>query len=195
VLPIGVTVWFLYYAFTTVDSLSYKFLLLFFRKSVLLDREKYVFGFSLLVLLLLLTGIGWLVSNIFGRIITRLVDRFFETVPLVNKIYHFMKQVTGSFGIEGISPFKQVVLIDYPRPGLKALGFVSNEFPNGLSGDQASRGKLAVFIPTSPNPTSGFVVLVDESECIPLDMTVEEGLKFIVTGGALYSDDTGRRQL
>ena len=184
-LPIGVTVWFLYYAFTTIDSLSYRFLLLFFHKSVLLEKDKYVFGFSLLVLMLLILGMGWLASNIFGRIFTRLVDKLFESVPVVNKIYHFIKQITKSFSLEGGNVFKQVVLIDYPHPGLKTLGFVANKFPDGLSGDNATKGKLAIFVPTSPTPMSGFVVLVDESDCIPLDMTIEEALRFYVSGGVL----------
>jgi uncharacterized membrane protein len=186
VLPIGVTIWFLYYAITTIDAVSYQVLSLFFRKSTLLDKEQYVFGFSILVTLVLLLVIGWLVTNIFGRIVTRWIDRLFDSVPLVNKVYNFIKQITVSFGTQQGSAFKHTVLVDYPHPGMKAIGFVSNEFKDGLSGEERTKGKLAVFVPTSPNPTSGFVMLVDKADVIPLDMPVEEGLKFIVSGGALH---------
>ncbi len=188
VLPVGVTIWFLYFAVTKMDAISRSILSLFFRRSELLN-ERYVFGFSFLVVLILLMIIGWLATNIFGKILTGWVDRLFESVPLVNKIYNFAKQITTSFGTSGGGAFKRTVLVDYPHPGMKALGFVSNELKEGVFGSGTEGGKLAVFIPTSPNPTSGFVVIVDEADVVHLDMTVEEGLKFIVSGGTLHVEE------
>jgi uncharacterized membrane protein len=188
VLPIGVTIWFLVYAITAMDSFSYKILAFVFRSSSLLEKSQYTFGFSILVILCVVTFIGWLVTNIFGKIISGWIDLLFNAVPLVNKIYNFIKQITTSFGTTGGSAFKGTVLVDYPHPGMKAMGFISNHFVNGIAGDERTRGQVAVFVPTSPNPTSGFVVMVKEEDVIHLPMPVEDGLKFIVSGGALMAD-------
>lgn len=188
VLPIGLTIWFLVYLVTSIDELLRNIFRLFVSGdsafAILLTTD-YVFGFSILVTIILLIVIGWLIRNVFGRLIRKWIDRLFESVPLVNKIYNFVKQVTTSLGKEGGGAFKRVVLVDYPHPGTKAIGFVSNEDLAGLLGKENSQGKVTVFVPTSPNPTSGFVIILDAAETIPLEMTVEEGLQFIISGGTL----------
>ncbi len=188
VLPIGLTVWFLVYLVTSIDELLRNIFRLFVSDdsafAILLTTD-YVFGFSILVTIILLIVIGWLVRNVFGRLIRRWIDRIFDSVPLVNKIYSFVKQVTTSLGKGGGSAFKRVVLVDYPHPGTKAIGFVSNENMAAVLGEENSRDKIAVFVPTSPNPTSGFVIVVDAADAITLKMTVEEGLQFIISGGTL----------
>ena len=188
VLPIGLTLWFLVYLVSSVDEILRNLLSVFVSDTSpvgLLLSTNYVFGLSILVTVILLIVIGWLVRNVFGKMVRTSVDRLFEAVPLVNRIYHFVKQVTTSIGKGGGSAFKRVVLVDYPHPGTKAVGFVSNENLAGVMGKDACSGKIAVFVPTSPNPTSGFVIVVNVSDSIPVDMTVEQGLQFIISGGTL----------
>lgn len=195
VLPIGLTLWFLFYLVSSVDEILRNLLSIFVSDSSpvgLLLSTNYVFGLSILVTVILLVVIGWLVRNVFGKLVRTSVDRLFDAVPLVNRIYHFIKQVTRSIGKGGGTAFKRVVLVDYPHPGTKAVGFVSNENLAGLMGKDNCQGKISVFVPTSPNPTSGFVIVVNASDAIPVDMTVEQGLQFIISGGTLEisSDDT-----
>ncbi len=188
VLPIGLTLWFLVYLVSSVDEILRNLLSVFVSETSsvgLLLSTNYVFGLSILVTVILLIVIGWLVRNVFGRLVRTWVDRLFDAVPLVNRIYHFIKQVTTSIGKGGGTAFKRVVLVDYPHPGTKAVGFVSNENLAGLMGTENCKGKISVFVPTSPNPTSGFVIVVNSSDAIPVDMTVDQGLQFIISGGTL----------
>jgi uncharacterized membrane protein len=189
-LPVGLTIWFLVAVVAWVDGAFRKFFGFFFRDSPLFGDE-YVFGFSLVIVLLLLLGIGWLATNVMGKLLRLWIDTLFDSVPLVNKIYHFVKQVTSSLSKGGGTAFKRVVLVQYPHPKIHAIGFVSNEnFHYAGLGDKGGR-KLVVFVPTAPNPTSGFVLVVDEADCIPLEMPVEDGLKFIISGGTLDLAENG----
>ncbi len=188
-LPVGLTTWFLIAVVAWVDGIFRKFFGFLFSESRLFG-DQYVFGFSIVVVMLFLLGIGWLASNVLGKLLRFWIDTLFESVPLVNKIYHFVKQVTTSLGKGGGGAFKRVVLVHYPYRDSLAVGFVSNEgFPCVDSGKQCK--KLVVFVPTAPNPTSGFVLLIDEDDCIPMDIPVEDGLKFIISGGTLDLSENG----
>ncbi len=120
--------------------------------------------------------------NYFGRKTIEWLDGAIMRVPLMNKIYSTVKQVNASFS-SNKSSFKQVVLVTFPHPRSRAVGFVT--------GDQKGLGPeklISVFIPTTPNPTSGFLVLVPESEIIKLEMSVADGIKFIISLGALMPE-------
>ena len=189
-LPIGLTVWFLVLAVTKVDEISLNFLKIFLgEESILLKEENYVFGISLLITATLIYIIGWLATNYFGNLFTKWIDKIFEMVPLANKVYQFVKQITNTLNKGGGSAFQRVVLIEYHRKDLWVMGLVSNDSLEGILGEKAGAGKIAVFIPTSPNPTSGFVAMVDEKDTIPLDLSVEEGLKVVISGGSLGAEE------
>ena len=125
--------------------------------------------------------------NYLGRKTIELFDHAIMRVPLMNKIYGTVKQVNESFS-SNKSSFKQVVLVTFPHGRSQSVGFVTGE-QLGLGG-----GKLvSVFIPTTPNPTSGFLVLVPESEVVKLDMSVADGIKFIISLGAISPGTAGHR--
>jgi uncharacterized membrane protein len=120
--------------------------------------------------------------NYLGRKAIETLDHAIMRVPLMNKIYGTVKQVNASFS-SNKSSFKQVVLVCFPHPGSRSVGFVT--------GEQQALGAetlISVFIPTTPNPTSGFLVLVPESDIIKLNMSVADGIKFIISLGAIAPD-------
>ncbi|MGA2174198.1 MAG: DUF502 domain-containing protein [Verrucomicrobiota bacterium] len=124
--------------------------------------------------------------NYLGRKTIEWLDNAIMRVPLMNKIYGTVKQVNESFS-SNKSSFKQVVLVSFPHPRSRAVGFVTGE-QGGLGPEKL----VSVFIPTTPNPTSGFLVLVPESEIIKLDMSVADGIKFIISLGAIAPDHAGQ---
>ena len=124
--------------------------------------------------------------NYLGRKTIEWLDHAIMRVPLMNKIYGTVKQVNESFSSKK-SSFKQVVLVSFPHPRSRTVGFVTGE-QGGLGPEKL----VSVFIPTTPNPTSGFLVLVPESEIIKLDMSVADGIKFIISLGAIAPDHAGQ---
>jgi uncharacterized membrane protein len=141
--------------------------------------------FALAWAIFLVCLIGRYGRNYLGRKAIQLADRAIMSVPLLNKIYGTVKQVNESFSSNKTS-FKQVVVVAFPSARSRAVGFVTGE-QHGLGGENL----LSVFIPTTPNPTSGFLVLVPESEVVKLDMTVADGIKFIISLGAISPGSIG----
>jgi len=142
---------------------------------------------AVVIAIALTTGIGMLARIYVGKKLIQLADFILLRVPLLNKIYGTIKQVNEAFGSGSKSSFKQVVLVEFPRPGQHSVGFVTGDSHSSLKPGE----KLAsVFIPTTPNPTTGFLVLVPEASLIKVEMSVAEGLKFIVSLGAITPEKT-----
>lgn len=139
---------------------------------------------GLLIIILLVVGLGMLATNVVGRFFISWIDIIMKKVPLVNTIYSFVQGLADNLQVMKAGTFKKVVLIEYPRNGIYSLGFVSGDLVGKIK-DSAGEEKIAVFVPTSPNPTSGFIVVIDSNQAVSLDITPEEGLKFIVSGGVL----------
>lgn len=141
--------------------------------------------YSLLALALavaLITAIGHLAKNYIGRKLIKIGDQFMLRLPLINKIYSTIKQVNEAFSGQRAS-FKQVVLLEYPRQGVYSLGFITNDQPE-ITGPNS--GPLqSVFVPTTPNPTSGFIVLVPTASLHRVNLPVQEAIKFIISLGSL----------
>ncbi len=141
---------------------------------------------ALALAILLVCLAGRYGRNYFGRKAIEWIDGAIMRVPLMNKIYGTVKQVNASFS-SNKSSFKQVVLVTFPHPRSRSVGFVTGE-QKGLGPDKL----ISVFIPTTPNPTSGFLVMVPESEIIKLEMSVADGIKFIISLGALMPEHPGQ---
>ena len=137
---------------------------------------------AIILAVLLISIAGRLTRYYIGKKIIQLLDRGLLRVPLLNKIYSTIKQVNEAF-TSNKSSFKQVVLVEFPQPGHRAVGFVTGEQDEAFH--QGGQRTISVFIPTTPNPTSGFLIMVPESETKKLDMSVAEGIKFIVSLGAI----------
>ena len=150
------------------------------------------FGIILALSILLLTGM--LAANLFGRRFVEIWERILNKIPLVRSIYSSIKQISNTIFDPSGKSFRKVVMLQYPRKGVWSIGFLTND----NVGDEMSAVDdrlVAVFIPTTPNTTSGFIVMVRNDEITELDMSVEEGFKFIISIGVIIPDGTARTEL
>jgi uncharacterized membrane protein len=129
-------------------------------------------------------------KSLFGRQVILFTERIFSRIPIARGIYSTVKQITNAFGHDP-SSFKRVVMVEYPRKGLYTLGFYTGE-SNGEIQGRAGKKVLNIFLPTTPNPTSGWLVLIPEEDVIFLDTSVEDGLKYIISGGVVVPPWKGR---
>ena len=144
---------------------------------------------SVLITAAMIYTIGAIGSNFTGRRWVRWFESWILRVPLVRSVYGPLRQLLDSFGSDRKANFSRVVLVEYPRKGLWTIGFVTTEKRHSFSGE---KHKIPVFLPTTPNPTSGWLVFADEDDLVTLDLSVEESIKLIVSGGIVGPDDLGR---
>ena len=176
--------------------------LLFFLPYVLDPKEVYENGqsgamfwyWSLLALLLaaaLISGVGLLARYYVGKRIIEWLDAVMMNLPIFNKFYGAIKQVNEAFSGDKNS-FKTVVLIEFPGPGNFSVGFITNEAQGEIK-IKSGKNLVGVFIPTTPNPTSGFLILVPEENVTKLDMSVADGIKYIVSLGSIAPENLPRK--
>ena len=145
------------------------------------------FLFRLLALLscvVLVTVVGWVTRRVIGKQAHAVVESLLGRVPLLNRIYGFMKEVSQTMLAGKKTVFQRVVLVEYPRAGVWSLGFVTNE-QAGEAEARIGKSLVSVFFPTTPNPTSGWLALIPREQTIALDMGVAEALKMIISGGTI----------
>jgi uncharacterized membrane protein len=126
--------------------------------------------------------IGLSLTNVIGKKLIQLGEKLLSKVPLVWNIYHASKQVMESISISGKNAFRKVVLVEYPRKGTYAIGFLTSD-AQGEVQSVTEKETVNIFIPTTPNPTSGVLLIVPKEEIILLTMSIEEGIKMVVSGG------------
>jgi uncharacterized membrane protein len=139
-------------------------------------------GLGLLFMVVLLTLVGMLTAGFVGRRIMRLGEAMLNRMPIVRTIYGTLKQIFETVLSQSSQSFREVVLIEYPRRGIWALGFVTGT-TRGEIQERVEPQLINVFMPTTPNPTSGFLLFVPREEVIRLDMSVEEGIKMVISSG------------
>ena len=149
-------------------------------------------GLGVVLLILALILIGMFAAGFLGRFFLRLGEWIVYKVPLISSIYSLLKQVFQTFLSNKNDAFTKVVLLEYPRKGIWILGFVSSD-TQGEVKDKLGRELLNVFIPTTPNPTSGFLIFVPKEDTINVNMSVEEGIKFVISGGLVTPEMTKKK--
>jgi uncharacterized membrane protein len=139
-------------------------------------------GLGFLLILAFLTLVGMLTAGLAGRTLVRLGERLLSRMPVVRGVYGTLKQIFETVLAQKSRSFREVVLVEYPRRGVGAIGFVTGPTRGEI---QAYSGEelVNVFVPTTPNPTSGFLLFVPKGELIHLDMSVEDGIKMVISGG------------
>jgi uncharacterized membrane protein len=148
-------------------------------------------GIGLVATLLLILLVGVLAANIFGRSLVTFSERQVDRIPLVKGIYNMFKQVSDTVLNRERGAFRKVVLIEYPRKRIWAVAFVTGVTKGEVQ--HVTEDKLVnVFVPTTPNPTSGFYILLPEDDMIELSMTVEEAFKLIISGGMVTPPDRSK---
>ena len=138
-------------------------------------------GIEILISVFFITIVGGLSLSFLGKRILKLIDDLFKRIPFLRTIYSAILQMTESFSNQDNNK-KSVVLVEYPRKGVWAVGFATKE-NKGQMADKTSKKLINVFVPTTPNPTSGFLLMFPADEIIHLDMSFEEASKFIVSAG------------
>ncbi len=176
VTPIWGTVLVLKTLFVTVDGILGSVL------AKLVTPDYYVPGLGILTLVLLIFATGLLATNIIGWQIVQWWEEWLHRVPVVRGIYATLKSMMDILSFENREKYNRVVLIQFPKNGHYCFAFVTG-VTQGQVQAIASEPLVNVYVPTSPNPTSGYFLLVPEKEIVPLDMSVEEAMKLIVSGG------------
>jgi uncharacterized membrane protein len=138
-------------------------------------------GIGIVATLVLIFLAGFLTSNLVGSRLYGIAELFFIRAPIVRTVYSAAKQFVEAIAVPAKKSFERVVLVQYPRPGSYALGFVSKSI--ALAGHPSRTELVAVFIPSTPTPFTGFALLLPPEEIIPLELSIEDGVKFIVSGG------------
>jgi uncharacterized membrane protein len=142
-------------------------------------------GFVLFLVLILLTG--WIATGLIGKLTLGWVDKILQRVPIVKSIYSSARQLTDAVFVSR-SSLRRTVIAEYPRQGMFAVGFLTSDEKITLAD---GRRALFVFFPTTPNPTSGWLALIPEAEVIETAMSIEDGLKLVVSGGVIKPADIG----
>jgi uncharacterized membrane protein len=144
-----------------------------------------------LALAVFLIGIvGLLARNYLGERIIKWVDTALLRVPLLNKIYGATKQINEAFSSSNKNAFRTVVLVEFPRPGVYSLGFITSEQHAEVQA-KTQQNMVCVFVPTTPNPTGGFLLLVPEDKLTKLEMSVADGIKYIISLGSILPEPAG----
>ncbi len=147
-------------------------------------------GFGLLIAIFVITLIGFLTANLIGRTVVGFGENLLARMPLVRSLYSALKQIFATVFRENSDSFKQVVLVEYPRRELWALAFVATDTLGEVQKrlDEPAGKTVSVFLPTTPNPTSGFLLFVPMKDITVLDMSVEEAAKLVISAGLVAPD-------
>lgn len=138
------------------------------------------------VVVVLVTLLGLLSSYVFGKYFLSIGERAIQRIPGIGAVYNSVKQIVSTFGTNNRSLFNKVVLVEFPRKGVWTLGFLTNKDqgePQTIAGSGAET--WTVFVPTTPNPTSGFLLMLPRAEVVELEMSVGDGMKMLLSGGAV----------
>jgi uncharacterized membrane protein len=140
-------------------------------------------GTGLIVLVLALTLIGAFAAGFFGRLITRMSDEILARMPVIRGLYSAVKQLFETVLSKKSSAFREVVLVEYPRRDIWTLAFVTGSPTPDIKKAVGEEGMISIYVPTTPNPTSGFLLFVPRKDLIYLDVPVEDGLKYVISTG------------
>ena len=181
-LPISITIFILSFLFRSLDTLSPVFTHWLILLGAPLPQGYQIPFLGVIMTFVIVFLVGAVTTNIFGKKILHLWEEIIEKIPFVRRIYKGTKQVVSSFATMDTTSFTKVILIEFPRKGAHAIGFITGK-TRGEIKHFTSNKHLKIFVPTTPNPTSGFIIFAEPNEFIELDMTIEEGIKFVISGG------------
>lgn len=184
--PIGITFYFAWLIVAWVDSKVTPLLPPLYNPETYLPFS--IPGLGLLIVIAVLTLIGALTAGILGRFWVRTVERLLGRMPVIRSVYGAIKQIFETVLSNKSEAFREVVLFEYPRRGSWAIGFITGK-TEGEVQDSTEDEVVNVFLPTTPNPTSGYLLFLPKRELVILSMTVEEGIKMVVSGGIVTPPD------
>jgi uncharacterized membrane protein len=180
-IPVGVTVYIIFFLIRTMDNLV-KIIPHRFQPDELLGFH--IPGLGIIFTLVLMFIIGLITKSYLGRKAVSLGEWIVDKIPFVSGIYKGVKQLVDAIFSDKHRSFRKAVLIEYPRRGLYSIAFVTGDSRGELQ-EKTGQKHINLFIPTTPNPTSGFYIMIPENDVIPLDMSVEEAFSLIISGGII----------
>ena len=179
VVPLVVTYLVLKFLFQTVDGVLAPLVVAIYGKPIP--------GVGILATILLVMVVGWIATGVAGGRLIRIWESWLIRIPLIRIVYGAAKQFLESVSGQDAQSFKQVGLIEYPRQGLYTLCFIANRL--NIENHGQSEKRMTVFVPSTPTPFTGFVILVKPQEIIPLDVSVEDVIKLLVSGGIVVPEE------
>jgi uncharacterized membrane protein len=151
-------------------------------------------GFGLVIFLLFTTIVGYFAKRVFGKQLIRLGENIVSRMPVVRSIYNALKQIVETVLSQTHSSFTQACLVEYPRRDIWAIAFVATETKGEIMEKRGGEEMVSIFLPTTPNPTSGFLLFVPKKDVIPLDMTIEEAAKLVISAGLVVPPTKAERE-
>ncbi len=197
ILPIGLTLWLIWSVVGWIDSWVWPFVPNAYQPDALVNRyfradgappiHVNVRGIGVFVFLIFTILVGWMGKGIIGRSFLRTGERMVDQMPVVRSIYNAVKQIAQTVFSSRDTSFDKACLIEYPRRGAWAIAFISTN-AKGEVREKLNEGEeiVTVFLPTTPNPTSGFLLFLPSSDIKELDMTVEDAAKLVISAGLVY---------
>lgn len=179
--PVALTIYLAWAFITFVDSRIVPWVPATYNPKTYLDVD--IPGFGLIVFLLFTTVVGYFTKNLFGKQLVRIVEGWVDRMPIIRSIYNALKQIAETILSQSQTSFKQACLIEYPRKGLWAIAFVSTTTKGEIPAKAGENAMISVFLPTTPNPTSGFLLFVPRQDVVILDMDVEQAAKLVISAG------------
>ncbi len=183
--PIGLTIWLIWTVVGWIDGFVLPLVPYNFRP------EQYIGinlrGVGVIIFLIFTVIVGWIAKGLLGRSLIRWAESLVERTPVVRSIYSGIKQIAETVFAQSERSFEKACLIEYPRRGIWAIGFISTDTRGEVAAKaDVENGMVSVFVPTTPNPTSGFLLFFPKDDVIELDMSIEEAAKLVISAGLVY---------
>tara|TARA_R110000787_G_scaffold122880_8_gene233767 strand:- start:902 stop:1642 length:741 start_codon:yes stop_codon:yes gene_type:complete len=193
--PVGLTIWLIWSVVGWIDGFVLPLVPVRYHPDRLIQDllgldpllQINVRGIGVIIFLLFTVLVGFMAKGLIGRSLIRFAESLVERTPVVRSIYSGIKQISETIFAQSETSFETACLIEYPRRGIWAIGFISTSAKGEIAGKTGGEGEMmSVFLPTTPNPTSGFLLFVPKSDVIELDMTVEDSAKLVISAGLVY---------
>lgn len=181
VAPVVITIYLTWTIITFVDDRVVPWIPDVYNPRTYIDYD--IPGFGLFIFVVFTTIVGYFTKNLFGRQLIRIGESWVDRMPIVRTIYNALKQIVETILSQSSASFQKACLVEYPRRGIWAIAFVSTQTRGEIPGKAGEKAMTSVFLPTTPNPTSGFLLFVPTEDVIMLDMTVEEAAKLVISAG------------
>ena len=188
--PVGLTIWLIWSVIGWIDGVVLPLVPDKFQPERYIGMD--LRGLGVIIFLLFTIIMGWIAKGLIGRSLIRYAETLVDRMPVVRSIYSGIKQISETVFAQSERSFEKACLIQYPRRGIWAIGFISTTAKGEISDRAETGGRLlGVFVPTTPNPTSGFLLYFPEEDVIELDMTVEDAAKLVISAGLVYPNPGG----
>jgi len=191
--PVALTIWLIWSVIGWIDGFVLPFIPNLYHPDNILntifgqDVAINIRGLGVVVFLLFTTFVGWIAKGFLGRSLIRVGENLVRRMPVVRSIYSGVKQIAETVFAQSDRSFEKACLIEYPRKGIWAVGFVSTEAKGEVKYKAKSNSDLlSVFVPTTPNPTSGFMLFFPRNDVIELEMSIEDAAKLVISAGLVY---------